>query len=66
MKILNRSCWWCGHKLMAVSHAEVKTPDGKHTLWVHKMCAANTRGYFKPVTAQPDEFTTNFIQREYA
>lgn len=49
---LNRGCWWCGKKLMAVSHAEVKTPDGRHTLWVHKVCVSDTKKYFTFPAAQ--------------
>lgn len=53
---LNRKCWNCGKPLMKISHAEVKTADGQHTLLVHKTCAEATRDYVKPgLTARPDD-----------
>lgn len=51
---LDRTCWWCGNKLMAISHAEVENPDGQ-VVWVHKTCEPNTRNFFKIMTAQPPE-----------
>lgn len=49
--LLERRCWWCSSKLSSVSHAEVLGPDG--TVWVHKCCEGETRGYFRKVTAAP-------------
>jgi len=52
MQTLNRSCWWCGKKLMAVAHAEVCNEMGQ-VVWVHKVCEADARRYLgKGVTAQ--------------
>jgi hypothetical protein len=50
---LNRSCWLCGRKLMAISHAEIETPNG--LVWVHKICEYATREHFRKLTAQPPE-----------
>lgn len=47
-----RKCWWCGKPLAAVSHAVVEADGGKQHV-VHKTCEADTRAYFRPVTAQP-------------
>ena len=48
---LKRSCWWCGKKLMATSHAEVRTPDG--IVCTHKLCAEDAEAHFRHVTARP-------------
>lgn len=50
---------------MAVSHAEVKTPDGKHTLWVHKVCEKDTREYFRKETATLGNPTPNLQEQFY-
>lgn len=55
MHTSNRPCWWCGGKLMAVSHAEVTGGTG-HVFWVHKVCEADARRYLgKGLTAQPPQ-----------
>jgi hypothetical protein len=59
MKRLIRRCWLCGKQLMAVSHAEVKTPDGKNVLWVHKICENDTMAYFRRLTADLGDRTPN-------
>lgn len=51
---LERRCWWCNARLMAVSHAEVE--DARQSppavVWVHRQCEAETREYFRRTTAQ--------------
>lgn len=49
---LNRRCWWCMGKLMAISHAEVPDRDG-NLVWVHKCCAEKARESFRDYTAAP-------------
>lgn len=64
MKKLNRTCWWCNHKLMAAGHAEIKDQDG-NTVWVHKVCVDNAQAEIRKCTATPSvDLPTNIIPDE--
>lgn len=60
---LNRNCWLCNKPLMAVSHAEVATPDG--IVWTHKVCEKDTRDYFRRETATLGQPTPNLAGQFY-
>jgi hypothetical protein len=48
LKKTNYPCWWCGGKLMAVSHA--KLSNGTKA---HKQCQPDAERSLKRLTAQP-------------
>ena len=52
MQKLKRGCWWCGNRLMAVSHAVTK--DGR---WVHKCCLDEAEESLRYLTAKPPDTT---------
>ncbi len=54
MRTVERTCWWCGKKLMAVSHAEVKDRDG-NVVRVHVQCEVATRESMRDYTAAPTQ-----------